>query len=50
MRPHEHAGPQRAWQPTLPRRHDLTEMALAGLFPAEAWLEHLLDRIEGGRP
>jgi len=50
MRPYEHAGPQGVWQTTLPRRHELTEMALAGLFPVEACLEHVLDRIEGGRP
>ncbi|WP_397543360.1 hypothetical protein [Roseovarius salis] len=33
-----------------PRRPDLAAMAMAGLLPVDLVLEHLLDRIEEGRP
>mgnify|MGYP006445150263 CR=1 FL=1 len=38
------------WREVMPERQDLATRALAGLFPTDLFLEHLLDRIEERRP
>ena len=50
MKTHDGVGPEGPWQSTLPNRSELAQMAVAGMFPVDLWLVHLLDRIEGVRP
>ena len=50
MRPHHTDPPRRPRPVPTSGRPDLAAMAMAGLLPADMFLEHLLDRIEGARP